>query len=152
MARNPRILFAAAAVAAAAAAGVALAVATGGSDDEEPGGATAARVVRAQLALERFRRPDTGEFELLVSLTQPRLNTLDVTGGAQAVLLRCVDLAGAEAVAQQIQWPLLEEAGYPPHAHQPLDRRVVGRIRSCRMTGPGIDFRGRVPGPPPVSE
>lgn len=148
---NPRVLFAAGAVAAAALAGVALALTTGGSEDEDAAGRTP-RIVRAQLVIEQFPRPDTGARELLVSLSQPELNTLAVTGGERAVLLRCVDRDGAQALRRPVEWPLLEETGYPPHTHQPVDRRVLGRIRACRMTGPGIDFEARVPGQPPLAE
>lgn len=153
MARNPRVLFAAGAVAAAAVAGGALALTTGGDGASGGDGAQAPqRVVRAELMLEQARIGDSAERELIVSLKSPELNRLEVNGGQSSVALRCVDLDGAEAVRTNVPWPLLEEAGFPPHTHQPVHPRVVGRIRSCRMRGPGVDFAGSVPGRPPLAQ
>lgn len=154
MARNPRVLLAAGAVAAAAVAGGALALTTSGDDGASGGDRERApqRVVRAELMLEQARIGDSAERELIVSLKSPDLNRLEVNGGEPSVALRCVDLNGAEAVRTNVPWPLLEEAGFPPHTHQPVHPRVVGRIRSCRMRGPGVDFAGSVPGRPPLAQ
>ena len=123
---------------------VVVVVVAGGS--EGGGGEKPVRTVRAQLTLERFARPDLGGVELLVSLPDERLNTPETTGGETSVLLRCVDRSGAEAIRQQTEWPLLEEVGFPPHIHQPVRPQVLNRVRSCRLTGRGIDFAGRVEG------
>lgn len=41
----------------------------------------------------------------------------------------------------------LEESGYPsPHLHHRADPDVLDDVRSCRLTGPGIDLEGRAPG------
>lgn len=146
--RNPRVLFAAGVVLAAGGAGV-LALSLGGvSGDDEVD--RPPRVVRAQLTLERFVVPDATDPELLVSLSVPRLNTTDVTGGARTVTLRCLDASGATALTRPADWPLLEEAGFPPHIHQPANRRLLDSIRTCRLTGPGIVFEGRLPDPEPA--
>lgn len=122
-----------------------------GSDEEKD---KPLRTVRAELILEQFVRPDTGAKELLISLPQgkTRLNRAETTGGAKLVRLRCLDKNGKEAISERTAWPLQEEAGYPyPHIHQLADQRVLNRIRACRLTGPGIDFKGEVPGRPPAA-
>ena len=122
-------------------------VAAGGSDD---GGDEPPRTVRSRLTLEQFVQPDTGAPELLITLPDKRLNSLDTTGGEKSVLLRCVDARGREAIRTKTMWPLLEEYGYPlPHIHQLARQRVIDGIRTCRLTGTGIDFTGRVSGRPP---
>ncbi len=157
--RNPRIL---AAVAVLAVLGVVAVVAfgEGGSDDDtDPpvriGGprplAEPVRTVRSELTLERFVLPTTGQpEELVVSLPEQRLNVPATTGGATQVLLRCVDRSGAETLRQTVAWPLLEEPGFPPHIHQAIRPDVLDGVRGCRLTGPGIDFRGRVSGRVPA--
>ena len=112
------------------------------------------RTVRAELTLERFVSPETGAPELLISLRQKetRLNRPETTGGARLVRLRCLDKNGMEAIRTRTAWPLQEEAGYPyPHIHQPAGQSVLNRVRACRLTGPGVDFRGEVPGRPPAA-
>ncbi len=46
---------------------------------------------------------------------------------------------------------LLEEPGFPPHIHQPAPPEVLNSVRSCRLTGTGIDFTDAVSGRPPRS-
>ena len=141
--RNPAALLAVAVLAAV--------LAACGSDEEKD---KPLRTVRAELLLEQFVRPDTGAKELLISLPQgeTRLNRAETTGGARLVRLRCFDKNGREAIRERTAWPLQEEAGYPyPHIHQLADQRVINRIRACRLSGPGIDFKGEVPGRPPAA-
>lgn len=57
-----------------------------------------------------------------------------------------MDERGAVNIRQKIAWPLLEEAGYPPHIHQLVRPEVLAGVRGCCLTGRGIDFAGRVPG------
>lgn len=148
--RNPRALLAAAVLVVAVVAGVVLlTVADGDSDGEGEG---PPRPVRAALTLEQFARLDSGEPELLVSLATPQLNTLETTGGKRVVLLRCTDGAGATIVRRPTEWPLQEEAGFLPHIHQPASREQLDGIRGCALTGPGIDFEGRVAGRLPRAE
>jgi len=131
--------------------------ATGGTDNEGTTGAErpaeALPAVRSELTLERAIVPTTGQpEELVVSLPAQRLNALETTGGATRVLLRCVEASGAETLREAVAWPLLEEAGFPPHIHQPIRPDVLDGVRGCRLTGPGIDFEGRVPGRVPSAE
>lgn len=146
MMKNPRVVFGAVVLVVALAVGAVVIIVAGGS---EGGGDKPVRTVRAQLTLERSVRPDTGQAELLVSLPEERLNTLETTGGETSVLLRCFDRPGAETIRQQTEWPLLEEVGFPPHIHQPVRPQVLDRVRGCRLTGSGIDFAGRVAGRAP---
>ena len=151
--RNPRVLMALGILAALVAGGV-VALSSGG--DASPG-AEARRgavtrprvplpVVRSKLRLEEFDRADTG-IELLISLPATRLNTPRTTGGARSVTLTCFGASGAKAFVVPQPWPLMEEFGYPfPHIHVPVGQRLLDTIRRCRLTGPGIDFEGSVPG------
>ncbi|MGH3992833.1 MAG: hypothetical protein ACRDSN_10275, partial [Pseudonocardiaceae bacterium] len=60
--------------------------------------------------------------------------------------LRCVDRSGRVTIRQRHKWPLVEETGYAPHIHQPAVPEVLDGLRSCRITGPGVAFAGRVAG------
>lgn len=146
--RNPRLLMAAGALAAVVVV-VVLVLALGDSDGGDDEGGTTAR---ARLTLERFEQPGTGKPELLVTLRDRELNVAETTGGETEVLLRCVDAGGAVRLRRPTSWPLLEELGYPlPHIHQVASPSVLAKIRACRLTGPGIDFAGRVPGRLPLA-
>ena len=158
--RNPRVLIAAAVLAVLVVVAV-VAFVAGGSDGgtDRAGPAEAerpaepARTVRSALTLERAVLPTTGQpEELVVSLPEERLNVPETTGGEPTVLLRCVDEEGAENLRQTVSWPLLEEPGFPPHIHQAIRPDVLDGVRGCRLTGPGIDFGGRVPGRVPSAE
>lgn len=143
---SPRIALAGGVLLVAIVIGV-VALLAGGSegDADKP-----APTVRAQLKLERGTVPETGGTELIVSQPQARLNTLETSGGATTVLLRCVDKQGAEAVRQKHPWPLQEEVGFSPHVHQPIRPEVLNALRECRMTGKGIHFTARVQGRVPA--
>lgn len=148
--RNPRALLAAGVVVAAVVAGAVLLTVAGGESDGE--GEAPPRPVRAALTLEQFTRLDTGEPELLVSLATPQLNTLETTGGESVVLLECSDGAGTTIIRRPTEWPLEEEVGFLPHIHQPASRTQLDSVRACTLTGPGIDFAGRVAGRLPQAE
>jgi hypothetical protein len=109
-------------------------------------------VRRATLRLERFTPRGAERAELLISLPAARLNAPRTTGGARSVTLTCISASGAKAFAVPTAWPLQEEFGYPlPHIHVPAGQQLLDGIRRCRLTGPGIDFEGRVPGRLPVA-
>ena len=146
--KHPRALLAAATLAVAAAVLAVLLVSGGSGDDPEKPRAAA----RARQTLEEFRTPDTGQLELLISLQETRLNDPELTDGKDSVLLRCFDQGGAVTIRTRTDWPLLEEPGYPlPHIHHPVARAVLKNVRRCRLTGPGIDFDGRVQAAPPAA-
>lgn len=145
---NARIVLAGA-VALAAATALVIVVAAGSGDEgrsERP-----LRVQHATLTLERAQHP-AGYEELVVSLPDERLNTPATTGGATSVLLTCVDRQDRVTIRRRHRWPLLVEAGYPPHVHQPASPEVLDGLGSCRLTGRGIDFAGRVTGRLPALE
>lgn len=146
-ARNPRLLLAAG-VAAAVLLGVVLLIVAGSGSDDETGAAK--RVTRATLTLERAIRPDNGRQELLVSLPGPQLNTPDINHGSTVVGLRCVDASGADVIRRQVDWPLIEEPGFPPHIHHPATPRTLERIRRCTLTGTGIAFTAATSGALPA--
>lgn len=148
---NPRVLLGAGIFLAALVVGIVVLVTGGSKDDSGDGGNQ--RPVRAQLTLERAVDPEAGSPELIVSLREQRLNTLDTTDGEASVLLRCVNKRGGETVRQMHDWPLEEEVGFSPHVHQPIRSEVLDDLRSCRMTGKTIYFTARVKGRiPPFSE
>lgn len=125
-----------------------LAVRTSGPAPEAP-----LRTVRSELTLERSRLMTTGmPEELVVSLPEQRLNVLKTAGGETVVLLRCANQSEVETLRQMVQWPLLEESGFPPYIHHLIRPDVLRGVRVCRLTGPGIDFEGRVSGRVPSAE
>ena len=94
-----------------------------------------------------MQQREAGYDELVVNLPDRRLNTIETTGGATSVLLRCVDKNGRETIRQRHDWPPLEEYGHPStHVHQPAAENVLDNLHACRMTGRGINFEGRVRG------
>ena len=139
--RDPRVLFGRVVLLSALVAG-----SCGGGTDSPSGDTDRPdRAVRAELTLERAGPPTTAQPELLVSLPDARLNNLRTSGGETSVLLRCVDKAGRVTIRQNHEWPLLEELGFAPHVHQPATPEVLDSLRSCRLTGNGIDFAGSAP-------
>lgn len=141
--KNPRLLLAGGVVVAAVVLGIVLLPGAGGGADDEDSALT---VTRATLTLERARRPDTAGPELLVSLPGPQLNTPQINNGATIVWLRCLDSRDETVVRRPVEWPLIEEEGFPPHIHHPAGQRTLNSIRRCTLTGPGIDFRAVLSG------
>ena len=147
--KNPRVLLAGGVVVLAVVLGVVLLAVGGGSSDDKD---TQARVTRATLTLERALRPDTAGQELLVSIPGPELNTPEINNGEPAVSLQCLDASGEPVVRRRVDWPLVEEQGFPPHIHHPAAERTLDSIRRCTLTGPGIDFRAALSGALPPAE
>jgi hypothetical protein len=155
---DPRLLMAAGVLVAVLAGGALLLTSAGGTSSRReaqfPGAARTQSplpVVRSRLTLEKSDQRATGT-ELLISLPNMRLNTLTTTGGQRSVALTCFSATGARAFNVAQAWPLMEEFGYPfPHLHVPVGRHLLDTIRRCRLTGPGIDFEGRVQGPLPLA-
>lgn len=141
---NPRVLLAAALLLGLLAAGVVLLASSGGGSTGH--GGERLPVVRSALTLAQRDAPDTGA-ELLISLPKARLNTRARTGGRTSVTLTCFAATGAKAFSVPQPWPMMEEFGYPlPHLHVPVGPQLLETIRRCRLTGPGIELEGRVPG------
>jgi hypothetical protein len=146
--RNPRILLAAGVVVLAIVVGVVV-LPHGGGGGNAPAARVRLPIVRSNLTLEQFDRPDG--IELLVSLPRTQLNNLEQTGGARKVLLGCSDARAKVMFRERVDWPLIEEPGFPPHIHVPAGQGFLDAIRSCRLTGPGILFTGAVKGRLPVT-
>jgi hypothetical protein len=141
---NPRVVLAAALLLGLLAAGLVL-LGTCGRGATGRGGERLP-VVRSGLTLAQRDAPDTGA-ELLISLPKARLNTRATTGGKTSVTLTCFVATGARAFSVLQPWPMMEEFGYPlPHLHVPVGPQLLETIRRCRLTGPGIDLEGHVPG------
>jgi hypothetical protein len=98
--------------------------ASSGGDDEK------------SLIVERWTN-DKGAPELIVSLTEKELNTLETTDGKRTVRLRCKGREGQAVLDDTPKWPFITEKGYEyPHVHQPATAEQVQRADSCRL---GVD-------------
>ncbi len=108
---------------------VALAGTSGGDDTGE-------------LTLERYTVPG-GAPELLVSVD--RDVNVPATAGGTTVGLVCDDGRGARVLHSQVEWPFIEEEGFPrPHVHQAASDTELNRIATCRLTGTSIELEGRL--------
>jgi hypothetical protein len=91
-----------------------------------------------------------GAPELLVSLGDDDLNTLESTGGKKAVGLECVGREGRVVFAAEQPWPFVDEPGYDyPHAHQPASREQLQRADRCSLQGTRKRLEADVQGPLP---
>jgi hypothetical protein len=89
----------------------------------------------------------TGAPELLVSLADDDLNTLDATNGKRTVRLRCLDREGHAVIDAKQRWPLVLERGYDyPHAHQLASLEEIQRADRCRLEGTRVPLEADVEG------
>jgi hypothetical protein len=108
--------------------------ASSGGDDEK------------SLVVERWTN-DSGDPELIVSLTEEDLNTLETTDGKRTVSLRCLGRQGQTVLDTTPKWPFINEAGYEyPHAHQPATAEQVQRADSCRLRADDLSLEADVEG------
>ena len=92
----------------------------------------------------------TGAPELLVSLGDDDLNTVESTGGKRAVRLECIGREGRVVFAAEQKWPFIDEPGYAyPHVHQPASREQLQRADRCRLQGTRKRLEADVEGPLP---
>ena len=83
-----------------------------------------------KLTVERWFNDQTNAPELLVSLREDDLNTLETTNGKRAVRIECRGRDGETVLVARQKWPLLLERGYDyPHAHQEATRDQIRRSR-----------------------
>lgn len=107
--------------------------ATSGDDDE-------------RLIVERAINRD-GARELIVSLTEKGLNTLETTKGKRLVRVECVGRDGKLVLAAEQRWPFPYERGYDyPHAHQAANREQLRRADRCRLRGTSVPLEAEVQG------
>ena len=97
-----------------------------------------------RLIVERSFVPGTKQPELLVSVERSD-NVADTAKNGQSVGLVCRDGKGRSVLTARVDWPFIEEPGYPrPHQHQPASAKDLERIATCRLTGTTEPFAGRM--------
>lgn len=98
------------------------------------------------LIVER-RTGITGAPELLVSLGDKDLNTLETTNGKRSVRLKCLGRQGQAVLDAKQRWPFIKEQGYDyPHAHQAASPEQVQRADRCRLSGIRVPLEAEVEG------
>jgi hypothetical protein len=91
-----------------------------------------------------------GAPELLVSLGEDALNTLETTNGDRVVRVLCVGRDGQVVLDTRQTWPFIDEPGYDyPHAHQPASRDQLQQANRCRLQGTRMALEADVEGPLP---
>ena len=97
-----------------------------------------------RLIVERTFVPGTKQPELLVSVERSA-NVAETAKNGVSVGLICRDGQGRSVLTARVDWPFIEEPGYPrPHQHQPASDKDLKRISSCRLTGTTAPFAGRM--------
>jgi hypothetical protein len=99
------------------------------------------------LIVERWTN-DAGASELIVSLGEKDLNTLETTNGNRTVRLECVGRDGELVLDAEQRWPFVDgEPGYDsPHAHQAASREQLQRADRCRLRGTRVHLEADVKG------
>jgi hypothetical protein len=88
-----------------------------------------------------------GTPELLISLGEDDLNTLETTNGKRIVRVECVGDEGEVVLDDEQKWPFVDEAGYDyPHVHQAASRDQLQRADSCRLRGTRVALEADVEG------
>jgi hypothetical protein len=92
----------------------------------------------------------TGAPELLVSLGDDDLNTLETSNGDRVVRVQCVGRDGRIVLDAKQTWPFIDEPGYDYlHAHQPASREQLQQADRCRLQGTRTRLEADVQGPLP---
>jgi len=98
------------------------------------------------LKVERFTST-TGAPELLVSLGDEVLNTVEGTGGKRTVRIECAGRDGKPLLEGEQKWPFIRERGYEfAHAHQAATPEEVQRADRCRVVGTRVTLEADVEG------
>jgi hypothetical protein len=85
-----------------------------------------------------------GEPEIVVNVPT-KLNTPAEAKNAPNVRLVCVDGAGKTVLANNQDWPFINEPGYPyPHIHQPVTPKQLQAIAKCRLEGTKTKLSGNL--------
>ena len=99
------------------------------------------------LMVERYKNEKTNAPELLISLGDEELNTLDTTGGKKTVRIRCLDRDEQPLLTGRQKWPFILERGYEyPHVHQAATAEQVQRADECRVQGTRVKLEADVEG------
>jgi hypothetical protein len=91
---------------------------------------------------------DAGKPELIVSLLEKELNTLDTTNGKRAVRIECLTSDGRVVLNARQKWPFRNrERGYDyPHTHQTATLEQRQRADRCRLRGTRVPLETDVEG------
>jgi hypothetical protein len=85
--------------------------------------------------------------ELLVSLGDKALNSLETTNGKKVVRVECVDREGQVVLDAEQRWPFIYERGYEyAHTHQQATQEQLQRANRCRVLGARIRLEAAVKG------
>ena len=69
----------------------------------------------------------------------------DTAENGRTVGLECVTTAKRMVINARVEWPFIEEPGYPlPHTHQPATAKELASIETCRVTGVNRRLVGRM--------
>lgn len=100
-----------------------------------------------KLIVERWVSP-AGALELIVSLTDEGMNTLETTDGRRAVRVECFDRDGQVVLDAEQRWPfLVNETGYDyPHIHQAATREQLQQANRCELRGTRVRLDAEVKG------
>ena len=100
-----------------------------------------------KLVVERWVNP-AGALELIVSLADEGMNTLETTDGRRAVRIECFDRDGQVVVDAERSWPFRNnEEGYDyPHIHQAAPREQLQRADRCELRGTRVRLEADVKG------
>jgi hypothetical protein len=89
----------------------------------------------------------TGAPELIVSLGEDDLNTLDTTHGKRTVRVECLGREGQVVLEAKRRWPFPNERGYDyPHRHQAASAEQLRRADRCRLKGTRVRLEADVEG------
>jgi hypothetical protein len=86
----------------------------------------------------------TGGPEIVVNVPKDK-NSPRETGNSSNVKLICVDGGGGTVLASDLDWPFINEPGYPlPHQHQPVTAQQLQEIATCRLEGTKTKLEGNL--------
>jgi hypothetical protein len=86
----------------------------------------------------------TGGPEIVVNVPKDR-NTPGETRNSSNVKLVCLDAGGDTVLATDLDWPFINEPGYPlPHQHQAVTPEQLQEIAKCRLEGTKTKLEGNL--------
>jgi hypothetical protein len=100
-----------------------------------------------RLIVERWTALN-GTPELIVSLGEDDLNTLETTNGKRVVRVECLGDGGRVVLDAELKWPFVNnEPGYDyPHVHQAASGNQLRRADTCRLRGTRVSLEADVEG------
>lgn len=99
------------------------------------------------LRVERWLNDTTNSRELLISLRESKLNSVETTNGRKSVRVVCLGRDGETVLVATQKWPFILERGYEwPHAHQKATAEQLRRADRCRLRGTNVELEADVKG------